>query len=34
MHFEYVLKAEVIGLDGRQYFLRAFLTFGQCVEAF
>ncbi len=34
MHFEYVLKPEVIGPEGRQYFLRAFWTFGQCVEAF
>jgi hypothetical protein len=34
MHFEYVLKPEVIGPEGRQYFLHAFWTFGQCVEAF
>jgi hypothetical protein len=27
MHFEYVLKLEVIGPKGRQYFLRAFWTF-------
>jgi hypothetical protein len=34
MHFEYVPKPEVMGSEGRQYFLRAFWTFGQCVEAF
>jgi hypothetical protein len=34
MHFEYVPKTEVIGTKGRQYFLRAFWTFGQCMEAF
>jgi hypothetical protein len=34
MHFEYVSKPEVIGPEGRQYFLRAFCTFGQCVKAF
>jgi hypothetical protein len=34
MHFEYVLKYEVIMLEGRQYFLHAFWTFGQCLEAF
>jgi hypothetical protein len=34
MHFKYVPKPEVIRLEGRQYFLRAFWTFGQCVEAF
>jgi hypothetical protein len=34
MHFEYVSKPEVIGLEGRQYFLCAFSTFGQCLEAF
>jgi hypothetical protein len=34
MHFEYVLKSEVIGPEGRQYFLRAFWRFGQCMEAF
>jgi hypothetical protein len=28
MHFEYVSKPEVIGSKGRQYFLRAFWTFG------
>jgi hypothetical protein len=27
MYFEYVPKPEVIGLEGRQYFLRAFWTF-------
>jgi hypothetical protein len=27
MHFEYVLKPEVIGPEGRQYFLHAFWTF-------
>jgi hypothetical protein len=34
MHFEYVPKPEVIGQEGRQYFLHAFWTFGQCLEAF
>jgi hypothetical protein len=34
MHFEYVPKPDVMGLKGRQYFLRAFWTFGQCVKAF
>jgi hypothetical protein len=34
MHFEYFPKPEVMGPEGRQYFLRAFWTFGQCVEAF
>jgi hypothetical protein len=34
MHFEYVPKSEVMRSEGRQYFLRAFLTFGQCVKAF
>jgi hypothetical protein len=34
MHFEYVPKPEVIGLEGRQYFLHVFWTFGQCMEAF
>jgi hypothetical protein len=34
MHFEYVPKPEVIGLEGRQYFLRVFWIFRQCVEAF
>jgi hypothetical protein len=34
MHFEYVPKPEVMGPEGRQYFLHAFWTFGQCVEAF
>jgi hypothetical protein len=34
MHFEYILKPKVIGPEGRQYFLHAFWTFGQCVEAF
>jgi hypothetical protein len=34
IHFEYVPKPEVIRLEGRQYFLLAFLIFGQCVEAF
>jgi hypothetical protein len=28
MHFEYVPKPEVMGLEGRQYFLRSFWTFG------
>jgi hypothetical protein len=28
MHFEYVPKPEVMGLEGRQYFLHAFWTFG------
>jgi hypothetical protein len=28
MHFKYVPKPEVIGPEGRQYFLRAFWTFG------
>jgi hypothetical protein len=34
MNFEYVPKPKVIGPEGRQYFLRVFWTFGQCVEAF
>jgi hypothetical protein len=34
MHFEYVSKPEVIEPEGRQYFLCAFWTFGQSVEAF
>jgi hypothetical protein len=34
MQFEYVLKLEVISPEGRQYFLRVFWIFGQCVEAF
>jgi hypothetical protein len=34
MHFAYVPKPEVIRPEGRQYFLRAFWTFGQCMEAF
>jgi hypothetical protein len=34
VHFEYVPKPEVIGPKGRQYFLRAFWIFGQCVKAF
>jgi transposase-like protein len=34
MHFEYVPKSDIMGLEGRQYFLRAFWIFGQCVEAF
>jgi hypothetical protein len=33
MYFKYVPKPEVIGLKGRQYFLHAFWTFGQCVQA-
>jgi hypothetical protein len=34
MHFKYVPKPEVIGPEGRQYFLNAFWTFEHCVEAF
>jgi hypothetical protein len=34
MHFEYVSKPEVIGPEGRQYFLYAFWMFEQCVKAF
>jgi hypothetical protein len=34
MHFEYVTKPEVLGPEGRQYFLHVFWTFRQCVEAF
>jgi hypothetical protein len=34
MHFEYVPKPEVMGPEGRQYFLHAFWTFGHCVVAF
>jgi hypothetical protein len=34
MHFEYFPKPEVMGPEGRQYFLRAFWTFRHCVEAF
>jgi hypothetical protein len=34
MHFEYVPKSDVIELEGRQYFLRTFWIFGQCVKAF
>jgi hypothetical protein len=34
MQFEYVSKPEVMGPEGRQYFLYAFWTFEQCIEAF
>jgi hypothetical protein len=34
MHFKYVFKPEVMGSESRQYFLHAFWTFGQCMEAF
>jgi hypothetical protein len=34
MHFEYVPKPDVMGPEGRQYFLCAFWTFVQCMEAF
>jgi hypothetical protein len=34
MHLEYVLKSNVMGPEGRQYFFRAFWIFGQCIEAF
>jgi hypothetical protein len=34
MHFEYVFKLEVMGPEGRQYFLCVFWTFGQCVKVF
>jgi transposase-like protein len=34
MHFESIPKPDVMGLKGRQYFLSAFYTFGQYVEAF
>jgi hypothetical protein len=34
MHFEYVPKPEVMGPEGRQYFLHTFWTFGHCVVAF
>jgi hypothetical protein len=34
MHFEYVPKPEVIGSEGRQYFLCAFWIFGQSAKAF
>jgi hypothetical protein len=34
MHFEYVPKPEVIGPEGRQYFLYAFWILGQCVKVF
>jgi hypothetical protein len=34
MHLEYILKPEVIRPEGRQYFLRAFWTFEQCMKAF
>jgi hypothetical protein len=34
MYFKYVPKPDVMGLEGRQYFLHAFWTFGQCVQAF
>jgi hypothetical protein len=34
MHFEYVPKPKVMGLEGRQYSLHSFWIFGQCVEAF
>jgi hypothetical protein len=34
MHFEYILKPDVMRPEGRQYFLRALWTFGHCVEAF
>jgi hypothetical protein len=33
IYFEYVLKPEVIGPEGRHYFLCAFWSFGQCVKA-
>jgi transposase-like protein len=34
MHFKYVSKPEVMESEGRQYFLYAFWTFGQCVKVF
>jgi transposase-like protein len=34
MHFEYVPKSEVIGSEGRQYFLCAFWIFGQSAKSF
>jgi hypothetical protein len=34
MYFKYVPKPDVMGPEGRQYFLHAFWTFGQCVQAF
>jgi hypothetical protein len=34
MHFKYVPKPKVMGPEGIQYFLCAFLTFGQCMKAF
>jgi hypothetical protein len=34
MHFKYIPKPGVMGPEGRQYFLRAFWTFGQCTEVF
>jgi hypothetical protein len=34
MQFEYVPKPDVMGLEGRKYFLHAFWTFGQCVKVF
>jgi transposase-like protein len=34
MHFEYILKPDVMGPEGRHYFLCAFWTFVQCVEEF
>jgi hypothetical protein len=34
MHFKYIPKPDVMGPEGRQYFLRAFWTFGQCTEVF
>jgi hypothetical protein len=34
IHFVYVLKPNVMRSESRQYFLCAFWTFGQCVEAF
>jgi hypothetical protein len=34
MYFEYVPKSEVMGPKGRQYFLRSFWIFRQCVKVF
>jgi hypothetical protein len=34
IHFKYVPKPDVMGSEGRQYFLRALWTFGQCVKVF
>jgi len=34
MQWAYVPKPEMLSPEGREYFFRAFWTFGQCIEAF